>query len=80
MTIIKTEVVVAVAETISDPMVMKEAIIKAIIISNTINITHMMIDHRLNNMDYHAHFAVPSIILLNIALKGNMTSIISWRK
>ena len=80
MTIIKTEVVVDVAETISDLAVMEEAIIKAIIISNTINITHMMIDHRLNNMDHYAHFAVPSIILLNIALKGNMTSIISWRK
>ena len=80
MAIIKAEVVVAMAETISDPMVMGEAIIEAIIITNTINITHMMMDHRLNNMAHHAHFVVVSIILLNIVLKENMTSIISWRK
>ena len=80
MAIIKAEVVLAIAETISDPAVMEEAIIEAIIITNTINITHMMMVHRLNNMAHHAHFAVASIILLNIALKVNTTSIISWRK
>ena len=80
MAIIEAEVVVTMAETISDPMVMGEAIIEAIIITNTINITHTMMDHRLNNMAHHAHFAVVLIILLNIALKENMTSIISWRK
>ena len=80
MAIIKAEVVMAMAETISDPVVMGEAIIKAIIITNTINITHMMMDHRLNNMAHHAHFAVVLIILLNIALKENMTYITSWRK
>ena len=42
MAIIKAEVVVAMEETISDPRVAGEAIIKAIIITNTINITHMM--------------------------------------
>ena len=80
MAIIEAEVVMAVVETISDPAVMGEAIIEAIIITNTINITHMMMDHRLNNMAHHAHFAVVLTILLNIALKENMTSIISWRK
>ena len=80
MAIIEAEVVGAMVETISDLMVTEEAIIKAIIITNTINITHMMMDHRLNNMARHAHFAVVLIILLNIALKGNTTSIISWRK
>ena len=50
MAIIKAEVVVAMAETISDPTVTEVAIIEAIIITNTINITHMMMDHRLNNM------------------------------
>ena len=54
-------------ESISDPMVLAEPIIEAIIITNTINITHMMMDHRLNNMAHHAHFAVVLIILLNIA-------------
>ena len=80
MAIIKTEVVMAMVETISDPTVTGEAIIEAIIITNTINITHMMMDHRLNNMVHHAHFAVVLIILLNIALNENMISIISWRK
>ena len=80
MAIIKAEVVMAMVETISNPAVTGEAIIKAIIITNTINITHMMKDHRSNNMAHHAHFAVVLIILLNIALKENMTSIISWKK
>ena len=77
MAITEAEVVVAVVETISDPTVMGEAIFNAIIITNTTNITHMMMVHRLNNMAHHAHFAVVSTILLNIALKENMTSIIS---
>ena len=80
MAIIETEVVMSMAETISDTMVMVEAIIEAAIITNTINITHMLKNHRLNNMAHHVHFAVVLIILLNIALKENMTSIISWRK
>ena len=78
MVIIEAEVTVV--ETITDLTVMEEAIIEAIIITNTISITCMMMDHRLNNMAHHAHFAVVSIILLNTALKENMTSIISWRK
>ena len=80
MAITEADVVMAVAETISDPAVMGEAIIEAIIITNTINITHMMNNHRSNNMANHAHFVVVLIILLNIALKENMTSMISWRK
>ena len=80
MAIIEAEVVVAVAETILDSAVIKEAIIKAIIITNTTNITYMMMVHRLNNMAHHAHFVVASIILLNIALKVNVISIILWRK
>ena len=66
MDITEAEVVVAMVETISDPAVTEEAIIEAIIITNTINITHMMMVHRLNNMAHHVHFAVVSIILLNI--------------
>ena len=72
MAIIEAEVVMAMVETITHLAVVEEAIIKAIIITNTINITCMMINHRLNNMVHHVHFAV--------VLKGNMTSIISWRK
>ena len=58
MAIIKAEVALAMVETVTDLTVMEEAIIKAIIITNTINITCMMMDHSLNNMVYHAHFAV----------------------
>ena len=78
MTIVEVEV--AMAETISDPTVMEEVIIKAIIIINTINVTYMMINHRLNNMAHYVHFTVVSIILLNIVSRENMTSIILWRK
>ena len=76
----KVAVAVAVVKTITDLTVMEEVIIKAIIITNTINITHMMMDHSLNNMAHHVHFVVVLIILLNIALMENTTSIISWRK
>ena len=54
MAIIKAEVAVAMVETITDLMVVEEAIIEAIIITNTINITCMMMDHSLNNMVHHA--------------------------
>ena len=46
MAIIEAEVVMAMVETISDLVVMGEVIIEAIIITNTINITHMMMDYR----------------------------------
>ena len=80
MAITEAEVVVAEEVIISDPTVMDEAIIKAIIITNTIRTTHRILAHRLNNMDCHVHFVVAITILLNIALKENTTSIISWRK
>ena len=51
MAIIEVEVAVAMVETITDLVVAVEAIIEAIIIINKINITHMMMDHSLNNMD-----------------------------
>ena len=76
MAIIEAEVVMAMVETISDLTVMEEEIIKAIIITNTIHITCMMMDHRWKNIVHHAHFAEVSIILLNTTLKGNKTSII----
>ena len=80
MAIIKVEVAMAMVETITDLTAMEEAITRAIIITNTINITHTMMDHSLNNMVHYAHFVVVSIILLNIVLRESMTSIISWRK
>ena len=80
MAIIKVEVAVAMVEATIDHTVEEEAITRAITITNTISTTCMMMDHSLNNMVHHAHFAVVSIILLNIALRESMTLIISWRK
>ena len=80
MAIIRVEVAVAMVETITDLVVMEEAITRAIIITNTINITCTMIDCSSNNMVLHAHFVVVSIILLNVVLRESMTLIISWRK
>ena len=54
---------------ILDPTVTEEAIIVAIITTNTINIVHMMMDHMSNNMAHHAHFVVDLTILLNIVSK-----------
>ena len=78
--IIKVEVAVAMVVTFIDHMVTEEAITEAIIIINTINITCMMMDLSLNNMVHHVLFVEVSIILLNIVLRENMTSIILWRK
>ena len=80
MTIIKAQVAMAVVVTIIDHMVVEEAIIEAITIINTINITRMMMDPSLNNMAHHVLFVEVSIILLNIVLRENMTLIILWRK
>ena len=80
MAIIEAEVAVAMMVTITDHMVMEEAITEAITIINTINITCMMMDRSLINMVHHVLFAEVSIILLNIVLRENMTSIILWRK
>ena len=80
MVIIMVEVAVAMVVTFIDHMVTEEAIIEAIIIIHTINITCMMMGLSLSNMGHHVHFVGASITLLNIALRENMTSIISWRK
>ena len=70
----------AIVITIIDHMVTEEAITEAITIINTINITCMMMDPSLNNLVHHVLFVEVSIILLNIVLRENMTSIILWRK
>ena len=80
MAIIKAEVAVAMVVIIIDHAVTEEAITEAITIINTINIICMMMDPSSNNMVHHALFAEVSIILLNIVLRENMTSIILWRK
>ena len=80
MAIIEVEVAVAMVVTFIDHVVREEAITEAITIINTINITRTMMDLSLNNMVHCALFVEVSIILLNIVLKENMTSIILWRK
>ena len=80
MAIIKVEVAVAVVVTFIDHVVAGEVTTEAITIINTINITCMMTDLSLNNMVHHALFVEVSIILLNIVLRENMTSINLWRK
>ena len=80
MVIIKVEVAMVMMETIIDHTVVAEAITKAITIINTINITCMMMDLKLNNMVHHVQFVVVSTIPLNIVLRVNMTLIILWRK
>ena len=73
MVIIKAELDVAVVVIITEVATTDEAIIEAITITNTINITHMMMAHRWSNMAYHAHFVVVLITLPNIVLKESMT-------
>ena len=58
---------------ITEVMAADKAVIEAITITNTTNITHMMIVHRLSNMAHHAHFAVALITLPNTVLKESMT-------
>ena len=67
--IIEAEVDVAMVVIITEVAVVG----KAITITNTTNITHMMMAHRWSNMAHHAHFAVASITLLSIVLKESMT-------
>ena len=80
MAIIEAEVAMAMVVTFIDNMVTDEAITEAITTINTINITRMMMELSLNNMVHHVLFAEVSIILLNIVLREDMTSIILWRK
>ena len=80
MVIIEAEVVVAMVAIITEVTTMDEAIIEAVTIANTINITHMMIVHRWSKVAHHAHFVVALTTLLSTVLKESMTYTISWRK
>ena len=63
--ITKEDVDMAMVVIITEVTAAVEAIKKAIIITNTTNITHMMMGHRWNNMAHHAHCVVASTTLLN---------------
>ena len=71
--IIEAEVDMVMVVIITEVASMDKAAIKAITITNTISITHMMMVHRLSNMAHHAHFAVILITLPNTVLKESMT-------
>ena len=71
--IIKAEVDMAMVVIITEVIVMEEAVIETITVTNTTNITHMMMVHRWSNMAHHAHFVVALIILPNTVLKDSMT-------
>ena len=73
MVIIKAEMVVAMVVIITEGVAMDKAIIEAITITNTINITHMMMAHRWSNMVHHVHFVVALTTLLSTVLKESMT-------
>ena len=71
--IIEAEVDMAMVVIITEVVVMDEAIIQAITITNTTNITHMMMAHRWSNMAHHVHFVVALTTFLSIVLKESMT-------
>ena len=69
MVIIEVEVDVAMVVIITEVVATGEA--KTI--TNTTNITHMMMAQRRSNMAHHGHFAVASITLLSIVFRESMT-------
>ena len=70
--IIEAEVDVAMVVIVTEVVPMGEAIVEATTITNTTNITHMMITHRWSNMALHVHFVVALITLLSTALRESM--------
>ena len=55
-------------------------IIKVILITNTISIMVMMMSTRQINMVHHVHYVVAIITSLNIVLRENTISMISWKR
>ena len=53
---------------------------EVILITNTISIMVMMMSTRQINMVHHVHYAVATIILLNIALRENTILMILWKR
>ena len=70
----------AMAEAVLLAMVAAGPIIEVILITNTISIMVMMISTRQINTVHHVHYVVATIILLNIALRENMTFMILWKR
>ena len=71
---------VAEAEVIIMAVVMAGPIIEVILTTNTISIMVMMTSTRQINMVHHVHYAVATIILLNIALRESMILMTLWKR
>ena len=70
---------VAKAEAVIMAVVVAGTIIKVMLITNTISIMVMMMSTRQINMVHDVHYAVATIILLNIALRENMILMTLWK-
>ena len=68
------------AEAIIMAVVTAGLIIEVILTTNTISIMAMMMSNRQINMVHHVHYAVATIILLNIALRESMISMTLWKR
>ena len=68
------------AEVITMVVVMVGPIIEAMQIISIISIMVMMMSTREINTVHHVLYAVATITLLNIVLKGSMTSMILWKR
>ena len=68
------------AEAVIMAMVTAGPIIEVILATNTISIMVMMMSTRQINMVHHVHYAMATIILLNITLKESMISMTLWKR
>ena len=71
---------IAEADVITAVMVAVGPIIEAMLIINIISTMVMMMSTRQINTVHHVLYAVATITLPNIVLKGSMTSMILWKK
>ena len=68
------------AEEITVAMVTAGPIIKVMLTTNTISIMVMMMSTIQINMVHHVHYVVVITTHLNIVLRENMISMISWKR
>ena len=68
------------AEVITMDVVTVGPIIKVMLTTNTISIMVMMMSTRQTNMAHHVHYVVVITTPLNIVLRGNMISMILWKR
>ena len=71
---------VVMAEEITVAMVTAGPIIEVMLTTNTISIMVMMMSTIQINMVHHVHYVVVITTRLNIVLRENMISMISWKR